>query len=256
MRLEHFNKDEKEFVVKASEWIRRVYEMQLVKKTPFLSIREQALIQMLVNQYHDVAVSYEGGILHAERKRAIIYPKLMGEDLGSEISGLKITYPHKYTELTHRQVLGAMMSLNIDRSQIGDIIMFKPGEVYVAVCESFVDVFIRELQQIGKASVKVEAVDVTHYERIEQYETFEITVSSLRLDVVVAALIKQSRQEVSDLIKKGFVSRQFSVVQNHATTCQIEDVISIRKVGRFKLLEYKAITKSQRHRLIVGKIIS
>ena len=72
MRLEHFSKHEHEFVTKVNDWINQVYYSHKVKLTKFLTPREQQIIQMLVNQFVDIEVYFDGGFKNAERKRAII----------------------------------------------------------------------------------------------------------------------------------------------------------------------------------------
>ena len=70
--LEHFNKHEHQFVLKVS--VNQVYYSHKIKTTKFLTLREQEIVQMLVNQNSEVRVSFEGGFQKAERKRAILYP--------------------------------------------------------------------------------------------------------------------------------------------------------------------------------------
>ena len=256
MILDHVSKEEKAFVIKCRGWVHRVFEQYVTKKTPFLTLREQAILTSIVAQYDGVLIQYDGGFLNAERQRAVIYQATMPYDLASEIKGLKIKSSNHYVALTHSQILGSLLGLDVKREVLGDIIIDQPDVAYVAVTETFAPYFLQYLHQVGKSSITVTESEISHLARIEAYEEQEVIISSYRLDVIVAALTKLSRQEVSELIKKGFVSHQFVVEQNHSKTCQLGDVISIKKVGRFKLLSEKAITKSKRHVVIIGKIVS
>ena len=77
----------------------------------------------------------------------------------------------------------------------------------------------------------------------------------MRLDVVVASLMKASRSEVFEYMKQGNIQLNFKLEQNHSYQCKIGDVISIKRYGRYKLLAQKSITKSGRIVVIIGKTV-
>lgn len=256
MRLEHFNKHEYEFVTKVNDWIHQVYYSHKIKKTKFLTPREQQVVQVLVNEFEDVVVRFEGGFKNAERKRAIIIPAyLSGELFDQTVVGYEVQYHHRLVTIEHRQVLGSLTALNIDRALVGDILVLETGKIYVAICEEFASFIMQYFTKVGRHPISLLKVDIKGLEKLEQYEENEYIISSMRLDVVVASLMKASRSEVFEYMKQGNIQLNFKLEQNHSYQCKIGDVISIKRYGRYKLLVQKSITKSGRIVVIIGKTV-
>lgn len=256
MMLEHFNKHEHGFVLKVTDWVNQVYYSQKIKITKFLTLREQEIVQMLVNQNDEVFVTFEGGFKNAERKRAILYPVYLNDFSCFEaIKGYEIEYNRKLITLQHPQILGSLTALNIDRALIGDIVVFPDRTIYLAVCDEFSDFFGQHFHKVGKHSIKLKESIITEFEKVEQEEEFEVIISSMRLDVVVASLMKSSRSMVHEYILQSNVHVNWTVEQNHSRICQMGDVISIKRCGRFKLKSLKSRTKNDRFVIIVGKTV-
>ena len=78
------------------------------------------------------------------------------------------------------------------------------------------------------------------------------TVSSLRLDVVLAAIYNDSRQKAQTLIKSNHVKVNWKTVENASFEVEAGDVISARGYGRSKLLSIEGRTKRDKWRISVG----
>lgn len=256
MMLEHFKKQEQSFVLKVIDWMDQVYYSHKIKTTKFLTIREQEIIQMLVNQNEDVLVTFEGGFINAERKRAILYPIYINlSQITNYVKGYEIEYNRKLISLTHSQILGSLTALNIDRSLIGDIVILPKGNIYFAVCQEFGDFLVQHFHQVGKHTIRLKESSISQFEKTTYEEEFEVIVSSMRLDVVVASLIQSSRSQTHDYILQSSVQVNWSIEQNHSRLCQIGDVLSLKRYGRFRLKALKNRTKSGRYVIIVGKAV-
>lgn len=256
MMLEHFSKHEHAFVLKVTDWVNQVYYSQKIKSTKFLTCREQEIVQMLVNQNDEVSVIFEGGFKNAERKRAILYhADRMPNHHVECVMGFEIKYNQKLITITHPQVLGSLTALNIDRALIGDIVVMPKGEIFIAVCQEFSEFFVQNFYKVGKHSITIRESSISQFEKVEQEELFEVIVSSMRLDVIVASLMKASRSQVHEYILQSSIQVNWTVEQNHSRLCQIGDMISIKRHGRFKLKAIKSRTKSERYVLIVGKTV-
>ena len=168
----------------------------------FLDPRGQYILEVICGSYDDLKVSFNGGPF-AERKRAIISPSYFEpKDSDFELSLIEINYPEKFVTLKHQHILGTLMSLGIEREQVGDIIV---GEGIQFVLTSRLESFIMlELQRIKGASVKLNTIPLT--DMIQSNENWKIesaTVSSLRLDVVIKEMIRKSRTIAKQLIDKS-----------------------------------------------------
>lgn len=256
MNIEHFHKQEHDFIQKATDWIDQVYYGEKTKITKFLTPREQQIIQILVKHRNDVLFKFEGGIQNAERKRAILYPMFMShKEMFNTVIGYEVDYNRRMVQLEHRQILGSLTALNIDRNLIGDILIQSDGKVYLCVCEEYSSFFEQEFNRVGKHPIRLHPIEVNHLQREEEYETFEMIVSSMRLDVVVANMIKVSRSQVHQIITEGRVQVNWTPEQNHSRLCVVGDILSIKGRGRFKLISHKSQTKSGKSVIIIGKTV-
>ncbi len=253
--LQHFRKDEQPFIENAIGWIREVENLYIPKLTDFLNPRERYIVQSLFGG-NDLLVSEEGAFINAERKRMLIYPNYhVPEPQDYQVTVFKVKYPTKFLTLQHKDVLGSLMSLGIDRSKFGDIRMID-DEVQFVVATELKDYMVANFTSIGKAKVSVEEV-----EDKEAYITFsdkwiESTqiVSSMRLDAIIASLINLSRQKAAALIKGEKVRVNWTTENNPAEELFEEDILSIRGFGRFKVIATEGRTRKDKVRLIIGKL--
>lgn len=253
--LQHFRKDEQPFIETAMDWIREVEHMYIPKLTDFLNPREVYIVQSLIGS-GDVLFAKKGVFEDAERKRVLIYPNYYepkDEDFGVTI--FKVKYPTKFLTLKHKDVLGSLMSLGIDRSKFGDIKMLE-DEVQFAVASELDDYMVANFTSIGKAKVMVEKV-VDKEDFISSSEKWiEETqiVSSMRLDAIVASLVNFSRQKATMLIRSDKVRVNWTSENNPAAELFEEDILSIRGFGRFKMIAIEGRTRKDKVRLITGKL--
>ena len=92
-----------------------------------------------------VSVKLFGGYDHAERQMAAFYPGTVGFSWEYPIDCLKIT-PKALRfseELGHRDYLGAILNLGVDRSVVGDILI-KDKEAWVFCLHKMSDFFYRQ----------------------------------------------------------------------------------------------------------------
>ena len=121
--LQHFRKEEEPFIEKVQDWIFEVNDYYTPKLLDFLNPRERFIVESLVRQAGLELHTY-GGFENAERERVIIAPDYFvptPADFQIQISAIK--YPEKFATIEHRDVLGSMMALGVDRAQFGDIIL-------------------------------------------------------------------------------------------------------------------------------------
>lgn len=137
-----------------------------------------------------------------------------------------------YVELTHRDYMGAILGLGIDRSRIGDIVMTEEGAVVFA--EPRIADYIRSsLSEVGRDHVRLEAVP-KDIKLSQSFEALSGTVASARLDSVVSELANTSRETAKELIRRGLVEHNYFEASATDSPVSSGDVISIRREGRVK----------------------
>ncbi|KOO40722.1 RNA-binding protein [Priestia koreensis] len=250
---QHFRKEEHEFIDHVLEWKEEVQNQYSPKLTDFLDPREQEMVSAIIGKGNDVLVSFFGGVDWTERKRALLYPDYYTpteEDYG--VACYEIEYPQKFVTIEHPQILGSLMSLGLRRSKFGDITV---GEnVQLVVAKEIASYIEMNLESIGRAKVSlrpITAADLIHVE--EAYIERSATVSSLRIDVVLAAIHNLSRQKVQPFISSGHVKVNWKVIEQPSFECQEGDVLSLRGHGRSKILTIDGKTKKDKWRISVGK---
>ena len=246
--LQHASVEEKEVAEKLLQTISFVENRNTVTK--YLTNFEQIILErIVVYNYSDFKIEFFGGFSDAERKKAkIIY----NEDY--DIVCLKAKFNNKFNKIEHRNVLGAIHNLGINFNRFGDIIVLE-NEVYVFVDEEIADVIAMEFTKAGRVKLNFERIDLTDVSIEKKYEDFEIVSSSLRLDSLVAKITNKSRSKVKEFLEQDFIKLNHVIVRNGEKNCALEDVISIRKHGRFVVKEYKQNKKSLKFRITISKLV-
>lgn len=155
--------------------------------------------------------------------------------------------------INHRNVLGSLMSLGVKRECIGDI-LFKDGFCYLFADSKISDFLITNFNAVSSMRIEPETV-TEQVEFVKEYESINATVSSLRLDCVVGELANKSRSASSQLIESGLVFVNSVQCQKKDKNITENDVISIRRVGKFKIGQVLGHTKKNRIKLNILKYI-
>lgn len=207
------------------------------------------------NLFETVEVHLDGGYQNAERKRALITKEnnvKLKDDF--KIKAFRIDYSRKFIQINHRQVLGTMMSLGINRNTIGDIIVGDEMGTYLIVAEEITHYIVDNLTEINHTPISLVEIDISELDELKLNEPVkeDIIVPSLRLDAIVSEVLKCSRKDASDHILVKNVKINHKICEKTSQTCKINDIISVRKFGRIVLLEVKRVTKKDRIVLTIG----
>ena len=232
----------------------RIEDMLLsghVHFTHFLTEREQ-VIASRVTVRHDTA-AYYGGYSGAERVMLGMFPVNIPIDLSAfPIFPITISW-HKTTLLSHRDILGSLMSLLITRDSIGDILV-GDQKAYVFLNKIAADVACNGLSKMGNVGIRLEAgADISSLPE-QQYLILQDTVSSMRLDAVVAAFMNKSRSASGDLIASGLVQQNALLTTNLSQPVLSGDKISVRGYGKAQIID-KGPSKKGRIRIEIRKYL-
>lgn len=195
----------------------------------------------------EVKTAFFGGFDGAERRIAAFYTEEAPEDWEYPLSCLELKWNSKYAHPGHRDLLGAVMGLGLERSATGDIAPSeKDGCAYLFV-HSDVESYIRaNLEGAGRASLKVAPVSGEIQIKAPEGEDIRATVSSQRLDAVIAAGLKLSRGEAQRLIGAGMVKRNHVEELRGDARLEEGDLLSVRGYGRMKVALFDGITRKGR----------
>ena len=200
------------------------------KSTLFLDRKELNLVKSkLKNKNYNIYYPY------IDSEKVIIYT--------SNIPSVTLFKINSYNEITHPMILGSILGLNISPSYLGDIIV-DSNNYYFYVISDLKDYVKENLTFIGNNKIKLEEIDISYLSNYERkYEENNIIVSSLRIDTVIARIIKTNRESVCDKIKNKEVILNYEVLNKNTYLLKENDIFSIRKYGKYKFIEVVKTTK-------------
>ena len=206
----------------------------VARTTGFLSDREQELARAALSKAGFDTYRFEGGAPQAERKVLCLFEEEANAAAPIECLCAK---PAKNADgLCHRANLGALLSLGIKRECVGDILVQSGKDAFIFVLETVAGLVCEELTSVGRCAVKVQRTQPDGIEEQPQPRPERTaSVASLRLDAVLAAMMKLSRGDAARLIESGGV--EVNHIQTDRTAYEVfeDDVFSVRGKGKFRL---------------------
>ena len=231
----------------------------------FLNLNEINLFHQILPELQ-TAFQLFGGYEFAERQMIAFIPDALSYIMDCDpsdthavcfpIACLHVcpSHPKFAEELSHRDVLGSLMGLGIDRSRVGDI--KQDGQSYYIFCEEGIsDYILQSLSQIRHTAVTGEIAEEGSYHIRQEFEMVEGIVSSCRLDNLVAFLTKLSRDKSAALIRSQKVFINGRTASSNACQCKEGDVLSIRGFGKYTYLGSDGETRKGRMKVAFIKYI-
>jgi RNA-binding protein YlmH len=223
----------------------KAWQNNMYTFTGFLSLSDMACFYEIEKELSFIPVVIFGGNRDAERVMLRFgSQELFGYEEDFPITCLKIRpLMQKFADkLSHRDFLGALMNLGIERSTLGDIIL-KDNEGYL-FCTTAIAGYIREnLDKIKHTSVLCEETTDIPEVKEEDLTEIKIQIPSERIDAVVAKVYKLTRSDSSVLFgqKKVFVNGR--LCENSSRMLKSQDCVSVRGYGKFIFTEKQGISK-------------
>ena len=227
--------------------------------TPFLSPGEQASVTDLLNAWGRPRHLFFGGYEGAERAVCAFLPDWQEEsdflaDPEGPVAALEAAFPAD-AELSHRDILGALMGLGITREKLGDILL-DHGRCQVLVLRDALPILLSQWESAGRWKMKLREIPLEQLEaKPPQVKTIRDTVAALRLDAVLAAGFSTSRSKAADLVSAGRVSVNHRECAKADRTVGEGDVLSCRGLGKCVVKEVLGQSKKGRFMLVLERYI-
>lgn len=220
-----------------------------VYSTRFLDERQSFLAEKLLSGRVDCNVRFWGGYENAQRKVCCIAPEWL--EITDELVPIYcITFKYREADvLTHRDFLGAFMSLKIQRETIGDIVV--GSGITQAFATETAAKLILEIDKIGRCGVQAIESETFDMLCVQNFREITGTVSSLRIDAVASLAIRLSREKTAGLIRQGKVELNYSVVCSSSLNVSEGDIFVVRGFGKFRLKSVTGLSKRERLHIII-----
>ena len=167
---------------------------------------------------------------------------------------LEIKNKSNFGELKHKDYLGAILALGIERNKIGDILV-KDRKAYVPIIDDISKYIINNLTHIGKSPVEIKLLlNSTNLPSFD-FEELTINVSKLRLDSIISKITNISRTKAIQLIDTGKVLVNYTKAKDKSQEVWKGTKLTIRGNGKYILGDIIGETRSGKKRVLIKKYI-
>lgn len=258
------NKEETILVRRIQELAKKAFHKGIRTYTDFLNLNEISIFHSMEKELAYVPYAMYGGYENAERVMICFYGDLesstkdLTKILNSELEEFPITCLHIFpsnqkfaSELDHRDYLGAIMNTGTTRNKIGDIhVVEKEAYVY---CDEVIGNYLKDsLTRIRHNNVVIEIAKEKPSSSALEYKEVVGSVSSFRLDSMVALAFHTSRSGITGLIEGEKVFVNSRLIKSNSYMLKEGDVVSVRGYGKFRFESQGNLTKKGR---IYAKIL-
>ncbi len=221
----------------------------IITHTAFLTPAEQTEAGRL----SPAGLHLSGGAAFCERKIAFFLPEYISENEFSPeeyICAIRADAP--FGQLSHRDYLGALMNLGIERKSVGDILA-DGDSCHFFVLRSISGHVTASLEKVGSVGVRLKEVAFDQVPvHIQDVQEKTFTVHSLRADAVVSEIFGLSRSSVQRLFAAGDISVNYAPCQKQDFPINEGDMISLRHKGKAKILATGGMSRKGRMFVTAG----
>lgn len=231
------------------------YRNNMFTFSPFLSLAEQQILDEVKRELGNVKMTEYGGYDLPERVMVRFGDP---EELGYE-EKFPIVCIHirpllkKFADsLTHRDFLGAVMNLSIERNTLGDILI-EDNEAYLFCHEKVSEYICQELVSVKHTKIICNTEEFHSEIHLKDPVLHELLVSSLRIDGVVARAYQLSRSEAVLLFREKRIFVNGKLQENNSYFLKEGDMITARGYGRFIFNRQISVTRKEKLKLEIAK---
>lgn len=243
--------DEKTFAARVNDAAKLTVRTGKPHFLGFLTISESSAANDILKTLA-VRFAFFGGYDTAERVMLGCLPDWC-ENADFPICALTFAYNRNFS-LSHRDFLGAFMSLGISRESVGDILV-ENGRAVAFLSTDICGYVKEQISKVGSVGVEISTGYAPPVPGASHRQDASATVSSLRIDCVLAAVCSLSRGRAAELIEDGTVSLNGIGVQKLSHTVCSGDRLTIRGKGRFDILSCENRSKKGKVILEYGRYI-
>ena len=223
------------------------YQRDIVTYSDFLNLNELNILHTTPKNEWFTCYETYGGYEYSERQMVAFLPDALCYEKKYPICALKAEpLQRKFSEdLSHRDYLGAILNLGIDRCKLGDILI-EDNYAIIFVHQSLRNFIMEELSRIRHTSVCITEIDAENVSYQPNTKEISGTVSSLRLDSLLSLAFSSSRSKLVSFIENGKVFVNGKLITSNGYQIKEDDIISVRGLGRFQFKELLSQTKKGR----------
>ena len=224
-----------ELIRRAEDLMRRCERSGVLTATNFLTPAERMQLTRWTKTQPGCRLVFSGGHPDCERTVGLFLPDYMEEEwlsLEEHIRAFELTAP--FGSPGHRDYLGALLGMGIERDRLGDI--WVKDNTAVIFCLPGVEKHLLSIDKVGRDAVRARSLpleDVQAPERKVKPKSF--SVQSLRLDAVAGGLFDLSRTEAARQVEAGSVQLNYEICIKADAPVHDGDILSLRGRGKGRI---------------------
>ncbi len=227
-----------------------------LRKSPrfvgFLDERQAVLAQRAACDARPEERLLWGGYEDAERVVFGVFPGFLEPSREKfPVASLTLTFRRQDT-LSHRDFLGALMALGIERETLGDILV-EEGRAVLFLKEEMASFVEQNLEKVGSTGVGIERGFAEPLPAGRGFELLSGTVASARLDCVVSELLRLSREKGAALVQSGLVALNHEPVLSVDKRIEPQDKLAVKGYGKYVVDQLGPSTKKGRLKFAARK---
>lgn len=249
-------KEEMMFQKRLVELSRIAYHRGIVTFSDFLNLNELNILHTTPKDQFLCRYETFGGYHLAERQIVAFLPDALYYEYEYPFQQIEISpINQKFAEdLTHRDYLGAVMNLGIERCKLGDILATNERAI-LFVKEELSDYIMENLTRIRHTSIQTSLLSSIEPDYEPEYEERQGSVASIRLDTILSLAYPLSRSKLTSYIEAGRVFVNGKLITSNGYRLKEGDMISVRKMGRISYNGILSETKKGRYMISIRKYI-
>lgn len=231
---------DQEQIVKArlKDLAQRAYRQNVYTFSSFLTPAELVWLEEIRNDIDYISFNtYGGGDLCDRQMVCFGQEDMFGYKPSFPISIIKVEpLIDKFSDvLNHRDFLGAIMNLGIERNILGDILVKDNKRGYIYCSDTIAEFLCENLTKIKHTNVKCTVLSLFDDlpELKPTLKDLSLVVASPRFDAIVSAVAKLSRTESLNLFKSKKVTLNGMLCERNSMNLKENDIFSLRGYGKF-----------------------
>ena len=250
-------KEKEELKRRVLDLANRCYQQNIYTFSGFLNVAEVSDVYAMERELDFVPWKLFGGTEGCERQMLRFgSEETLGYEEAFPISCVVIrpSAPKFAEELTHRDFLGALMNLGIERDVLGDIIV-RDATGYVFCEDAMADYLEKNITQVRHTTMTTEVTKECPAQAAPQFAEEEFVVSSNRCDAVVSKAYRLSRTQSAELFRAGKIFVNGRQYDRNSGILKAQDIVSVRGFGKFVFRGFLQETKKGRIRVGIARYI-
>lgn len=249
--LDKLSKEEdKLFISKVLDKFNYSINKNKISSTNFINLAEKELAKKVLSRLKVNNFMFYGAYEDCQRCVILFYPEKFDKSIveanyNTLLGIIRIKLPKELEGIySHKDYLGAIMKLGVNREKVGDILVFENG-ADIIVSKDILEFLYSNLSSLTRFQKSIITIETVENLRIieSKKEDIQIIIPSLRLDSIVSELTHTSRSKACDIIASERVFVNFVSVTKSNTLLKGNDTLTIRRNGKYTISQVLGNTR-------------